>query len=403
MKAVTEIEAKEGHVVRNLPWPIVRLGEMAEKIGSGSTPRGGESVYTDTGVPLIRSMNVHFDGFRPDGLVFIDNTEAGKLDHVTVRPTDVLLNITGASIGRVTVAPDSIAGARVNQHVCIIRPKSELLGPFLAYFFASPDQQARIGNVQVGATRQALTKSVIEKWEVPIPPVPVQRRIVAEIEKQFTRLEAGVAALKRVQAGLRRYRAAVLKAACEGGLAEGDRKRWRMERLGQLVTIRYGKMLPTKEFSEAGFPVFGANGIIGYYTRYFYETEQVLISCRGAYSGRLNLSPPKCFITNNSLVLEMPERPRIEKRFLFYVLQAADKSKLVTGSAQPQVTINNADVLDVPVPPLGEQTRIVAKVERRLSVVEELEAVVSASLQRAKRLRQSILHHAFSAAESDRT
>jgi type I restriction enzyme S subunit len=198
-----------------------------------------------------------------------------------------------------------------------------------------------------------------------------------------------------VQANLKRYRAAVLKAACEGRLVSNEASKWKSTRLGEPVTIKYGKMLATKELSEAGFPVFGANGIIGCHTRYLYEDEQVLISCRGAYSGKINLSPPKCYVTNNSLVLEMPHEPQVTKRFLLYVLQAVDKSKMVTGSAQPQVTINNAEVAEIPYPSLAEQTRIVAEVERRLSVVEELETVVTTNLQRATRLRQSILQKAF--------
>lgn len=167
-------------------------------------------------------MNVHFTGFKFDGLAHLDKDQANKLDHVTVQAGDVLLNITGASIGRVTTAPDSLAGARVNQHVCIIRPREGLLAPFLAKFLASPDEQARVMNVQVGATRQALTKAMVENWEIPLPPLRVQRRIVAEIEKQFTRLDSGVSALRRVQANLKRYRAAVLKAACEGRLVSTE-------------------------------------------------------------------------------------------------------------------------------------------------------------------------------------
>src|SRR5664279_4074630 len=123
-------EAKEGG---RLPkgWRIEKLSNLAVKIGSGSTPRGGEAVYVTTGVPLIRSMNVYLSGFKPDGLVYLDQIEAEKLEQVTVQKDDVLLNITGASIGRVTTAPESLAGARVNQHVCIIRPKAELTGRFL--------------------------------------------------------------------------------------------------------------------------------------------------------------------------------------------------------------------------------------------------------------------------------
>src|SRR6266496_1012032 len=111
--------------------PSVKLMSVTSKVGSGSTPRGGDVVYKQSGVPLIRSMNVHFDGFRTDGLVYLDEKEASLLKNVEIQSNDVLFNITGASIGRVTIAPTEMAGARVNQHVCIIRPTKELKPQFL--------------------------------------------------------------------------------------------------------------------------------------------------------------------------------------------------------------------------------------------------------------------------------
>ncbi|MEE9304098.1 MAG: restriction endonuclease subunit S, partial [Thiotrichaceae bacterium] len=103
-------------------WILVQISDFTSKVGSGATPRGGKSSYKAEGVPLIRSQNVHFDGFRDEGIAYLDEKQAASLDAATVEAGDVLLNITGASIGRVTQAPPRMHGARVNQHVCIIRP-----------------------------------------------------------------------------------------------------------------------------------------------------------------------------------------------------------------------------------------------------------------------------------------
>jgi type I restriction enzyme S subunit len=267
---------------------------------------------------------------------------------------------------------------------------------FVSFALQSNGQSHFTRNAQQVVGMASISQPQVAAFPLPLPPLDEQQRIVAEMEKQFTRLEAGVASLKRVQAALKRYRASVLKAACEGRLADSNKAKWQYRQLGELAQIKYGKNLPTKNLSDSGFPVFGANGVIGYHTSCLYQDEQVLISCRGAYSGKINLSPRSCFVTNNSLVLELPEDSAVEKRFLFYALQSVDRSKMVTGSAQPQVTINNAEVVVIPLPPLAEQHRIFAEVERRLSVIEELEAVVTANLKRANRLRQSILHRAFS-------
>jgi restriction endonuclease S subunit len=128
-------------------------------------------------------MNVHFGGFVRKGLVFLSDEQAEKLKNVTVKAHDVLLNITGASIARVATAPRDMEGARVNQHVCIVRPTHELLPEFLEIFLASPVVQNRINDIQVGATREALTKAMIEQFYVPVPSLAEQRRIVAKADE----------------------------------------------------------------------------------------------------------------------------------------------------------------------------------------------------------------------------
>jgi type I restriction enzyme S subunit len=171
------------HDSESADWGTKRLKDLTTKIGSGSTPSGGKESYQASGVPLIRSMNVHFGGFVRQGLAFLNDEQAEKLKNVAVKADDVLLNITGASIGRVATAPRNMEGARVNQHVCIIRPTSEITPQFLELFLASPVVQNLIETIQVGGTREALTKAMIEQFEIPVPSIAEQRRIVAKVDQ----------------------------------------------------------------------------------------------------------------------------------------------------------------------------------------------------------------------------
>ena len=124
-------------------WPIVRLGDYCSKVGSGATPRGGASVYLDTGeICLIRSQNIYNDGFRPDGLVYVTSESADKLKNVVVENNDILLNITGDSVARVCLAKEDYLPARVNQHVAIVRPFPEDFDVrYLRYLLVSPSMQ----------------------------------------------------------------------------------------------------------------------------------------------------------------------------------------------------------------------------------------------------------------------
>ncbi|WP_216824099.1 restriction endonuclease subunit S [Leptospira mayottensis] len=170
---------------------------------------------------------------------------------------------------------------------------------------------------------------------------------------------------------------------------------WALTNLKSICTITYGKGLNTKNLKEIGFPVYGANGIIGFTDEYLYENIMVLISCRGAYSGKINLSPPQSFVTNNSLIVIPISSELLNDRFLFYALQSANKSKLVTGSAQPQVTINNAVKLEIPLPPLAEQQRIVSKIEELFSELDKGIENLKTAQQQLKVYRQAVLKSAF--------
>ncbi|MDS4067434.1 restriction endonuclease subunit S [Staphylococcus capitis] len=124
---------------------------------------------------------------------------------------------------------------------------------------------------------------------------------------------------------------------------------WKWEKLNHLFKINYGKNLPTKNLLDTGYPVYGGNGKIGYYSNYMYDDPKILISCRGAASGAIHVSQEHSFITNNSIVLD-----EIEKEYFYYFKELFSREtfkRYTTGSAQPQITIVNIKELKFLVPP----------------------------------------------------
>lgn len=162
------------------------------KIGSGATPKGGRESYCDEGISLIRSMNVYNNRFEYKDLAHITDEQAEQLDNVTIEKSDVLLNITGASVARCCVVPDDLLPARVNQHVSIIRCKESLLPEFVCSMFTEDNYQRLLWNIATagGATREAITKQQIEDLQLIVPPLDIQKQFmdfVKQVDKsKFT-------------------------------------------------------------------------------------------------------------------------------------------------------------------------------------------------------------------------
>ena len=200
-------------------WEVRRLGQLATKFGSGITPRGGATVYQEDGVPFLRSQNIHFDGLRIRNVARIAPSLHQELSSSHVKPGDVLLNITGASIGRVCSVPDSFTEGNVNQHVCIIRPhQGRLLPGLLAAYLSTPMMQREIRIEQRGASREGLTLQSIRNFRVIVPPRPEQTAITAHLVQATAGIDAAIDSARRQVECMTEYRASLIAHVVTGKL-----------------------------------------------------------------------------------------------------------------------------------------------------------------------------------------
>ena len=206
-------------------WAWARLASLFTKIGSGSTPTGGRTIYQNEGPILIRSQNVHNDGLRLDDVAhFARSLFVKRGSHVL--PNDMLLNITGASIGRCAIVPDIFEDADVNQHVLIMRPVDSNVSEYLHLAIVSPLIQAAIMADQVGATKEGLSATKAAGLLIPFPPLAEQRRIVERVNEllplveQYGKLEDAREALDAALPD--RLRKSVLQMAVQGKLVPQD-------------------------------------------------------------------------------------------------------------------------------------------------------------------------------------
>lgn len=194
-------------------WEVVALKDLTSKIGSGATPRGGSAVYTDEGVALIRSQNVHDHDFRWDGLARLSDKSAAELANVEVKTADVLLNITGDSILRTCVVDPSVLPARVNQHVAIIRAVSKVPPRYLHLYMVLPRTKEFLIGLNAGATRPAVTKGHLDNFPILRPSresldafesasAPVFRQVEANLSQTRNLAALRAALLPRLLSGV---------------------------------------------------------------------------------------------------------------------------------------------------------------------------------------------------------
>lgn len=320
-------------------WKEYKLKELCSKIGSGATPSGGSNAYKVEGISLIRSQNILDFTFSYDGLAFIDEEQAEKLKNVILKPDDILLNITGDSVARVCKVPLEVLPARVNQHVSIIRPDEDKLDNSFLLYYLQYIKPHLLSISEIGGTRNAITKVMIENLDIPVPELRTQYSIASILSS----LDDKIALLHRQNATLE----ALAETLFRQWFVEEAEESWENGRLGDLINVRYGK--DHKNLQEGSIPVYGSGGVMRYADKALYAQESVLIPRKGTLSNVLYIDEP--FWTVDTMFYTEMRQPNLAK-FIFHFVKKKDLASMNVGSAVPSMTTEILNNLPINIPPL---------------------------------------------------
>jgi len=241
-------------------WSVERIGELAPKVGSGVTPRGGSKVYLSSGRPFVRSQNVGWGSLLLNELVYISDAIHSTFSATEVHSGDVLLNITGASIGRCAIADERLKGGNVNQHVCIIRTDpARANSRFLGYVLLSDIGQRQIDSFQAGGNRQGLNFGQVRSMLIPLPPIIKEQERIAEA------LEDADARIESLETLIAKKRA--IKQGAMQELLTGKRRlpgfggEWVVSTLGAVCKTIVDGTHFTPQYVDAGIPFYSVENV----------------------------------------------------------------------------------------------------------------------------------------------
>jgi type I restriction enzyme S subunit len=404
---------KSSELAAQSVWPVDRIKDHVWKIGSGVTPSGGSASYLDVGVPLLRSQNVHFDGLRLDDVAYIADETHDEMSGSKLRARDVLLNITGASIGRCAFVPDNFGEGNVNQHVCIIRPMARLDHKFLTYCLSAPWGQDQVFSSFTGASRQGLGQRDLGAIQVPLPSLPEQQRITAYLDASCAAIDAAVAAKRRQLETLDALRKSTIKRAVMMGLNPSVQtqrtdvewipempQHWRLMRVKDVMEFFNTVRVPLSAadrgvMTEKTYDYYGASGVIDKVEAYHFDGTYILIAEDGA--NLLTRSKPLAFlatgkfwVNNHAHIL----KPRWggDDTFFVTLLESQDFSLFVTGAAQPKLTMENLGRFKLAVPRVAEQKEIAAFIREKDAEFRPLFVQIERQIETLVAYRKSLIH-----------
>jgi type I restriction enzyme, S subunit len=342
-------------------WPATRLGDVAEIAIGGTPSRSRPEFWAKSPEPeghpwaSIADLSVRKVTQTKERI-----TDLG-VRHSNVKPVEpgtVLMSF------KLTIGRTAFAGVHLytNEAIAAFRPRPQLDPEFL--YHALP-LAALSGDADVAIKGMTLNKAKLVDLPLRLPPLAEQRKIAAilsSVDETIEKTEAVIAQLDVVKK-------AMLEELLTRGIP-GRHSRFKKTEIDELpeewavvalVDICRPRQWPTiskEQLLPAGFPVFGANGLIGYYSEFNHEHPTIAITCRGATCGTVNVTPPRCYLTGNAMALDEVDEARIAFTFLHQALTHRGLSDSITGSAQPQITRQSLGVVRLPLPSLNEQLEI---------------------------------------------
>jgi len=393
-------------------WVWTTLEEITSKIGSGSTPKG--SNYSEEGIPFFRSQNVYNEGLVYEDIKFISDATHQLMIGTEVHSKDLLLNITGGSLGRCAIVPADFQIGNVSQHVCIIR-SILVRSSYVHTFILSPFFKKTM-NI-TGSGREGLPKYNLEKMFLPIPPLKEQERIIKEIEHWFTFIDAIEQSKVNLQTAIKQTKSKILDLAIHGKLVPQDPsdepalellkrinpkaqitcdnehypelpKGWIELKIGMAATYTNGRAFKPEEWMQEGLPIIriqNLNDNTSHYNRTtktyearFLVKNSDLLFAWAASLGTYIWEGGNAWL--NQHIFKVEPYSFVNKKFLYYAFKAMviEFYRNSHGSGMVHITKNQFENINLLLPPLEEQKRIVNKIEELFAALDTIEQSLQA-------------------------
>ncbi len=396
-------------------WSNKKIGNIASKVGSGSTPRGGAEAYTDHGIIFIRSQNVNNDQLLLDDVAYIPEETHVKMSGSKVIANDILLNITGASIGRSCVVPHDFTEANVNQHVCIIRtPNDDPI--FVQSFLSSENGQNAIQSKQAGGGREGLNFQAIRSIDFHFPPSKAEQTKIASflsaVDEKISQLTQKHALLSQYKQGMmQKLFSQQISFKADDGSEFGE---WEETTIGKITsTISTGATPSTlKEEYWNGNIKWMSSGELNH--RHVHDVEKTITEL-GFKSSSTKILPKHCVLiglagqgktrgtvainyielsTNQSIAAIHPNPKVFDYRFIFFNLDMRyqELRALSTGDGgRGGLNLQIIKGVEIHLPCLEEQT----KIANFLSSIDQKIEVVAQQIEQAKQWKKGLLQQMF--------
>ena len=409
---------------------MLRIKDYTTKVGSGVTPRGGAETYLDEGIPLFRSQNVTNDGFLMDDIAFISEEVDESMKGTRVKPGDVLLNITGASIGRCYYTSEDFERGNVNQHVCIIRPKKNKVKPdYLHYCIISDKGQQQIDLTQTGANREGLSIEDIKSFSFDIPSISKQQHIVDYLDAKLGKIDARIAILEKQQDAYTRLKKSVIHHAVTRGLDPNVSlkdsgiewigmipEHWETKRIKDVVSDIFTGVSPVYEYENDNKNyVFGQRnnqdyGIdlegIKYAKDDFFKTRlpkeflkygDVLLNTLGGGSvgrtGYYNIEDNIPIITDGHVMIIRSKTYNTRYMYYYFCSRKERLEMMAIGSTnQAFFNISDIRIISLPMPSLDEQQTIASYLDDKCAKIDVAIANICKQPDALKRLKRSLIN-----------
>ncbi len=410
-------------------WKIAKIKYGVKKIGSGKTPHGGAETYPNEGILFLRSQNIYDNGINMDSPTYISEETDDEMKSTRVYPNDVLLNITGGSIGRCCIFPKELKQANVNQHVSIIRANKDVFtSEYLHYFWICSLGKNAIDLYQTGGNREGMSADAIKNTYIPYLSIERQQKITAYLDSVCENIDTSIEKTNNTILAYKSLKQSLITQAVTKGIRPNRKMKdsgivwigeipeeWdvcKVKHLASLVTdgahispetdngiydfistvnigndkIDFSSCLKTSVDSYKYLVATGCKPLIG----------DVLISKDGTIGKTAIVKENRDFVVASSLVIIRPKPNMLRSEFLNYSLQSKtiqDTLKiLMHGAGLKRVSVEKNANLTICLPSIEEQCKIIAYLDIKTTAINRLIQMKEQLLTELESYKKSLIY-----------